>query len=233
MLRLLLLSALLCFGGVVSCYCARSTTSAKQDKSQTDSRQSVVVKKNNSLQSIKELLKKNNFNGDLDELLVNIQNTQNLLAGLVGRHRMTKAQLKNEIDKFNSNMQNIVQQYNKLVKNQEGSNKKEKNINDNDHANASNMPKSSKQIAGHSIVTLDCRKQLRFDRSNSPIQELMSPLTEENIQEIIELGNQKNVSSLLDCKDLPDSDTQCTYISTSESAKNSILDIEEQKHFNK
>ena len=228
MIRLLLLGALFLYG-IVSEYSTASTINKTNTNKSVS--QLVVVRKNNSLRSIKEFLKKGNFTGNLDELLASIQNTQELLAGMVGKRKLTKKQLKNEIEKFNNNMHDIVEQYNFLIKEQKCSEK-----NDNSKLNDANtmledMPKSSKQVKGHAIVTLDYRKPSRLDRLNNPIQELMSPLTEENIQEFVELGNKKELPSLLEIKDIPDRDTQCRYISTSESAEKAILDIEEQKKF--
>ncbi len=228
MVRLLLLSVLFLYGTVSEYSTASPTNKTNANKSVS---KLAVVRKNNSLQAIKEFLKKGNFTGNLDELLVNIQNTQELLAGMVGKNKLTREQLKNEIDKFNNNMHDIVEKYNLLIKGQKCLEKKDNTKSNNTDTMLEDMPKSSKQVKGHAIITLDCRKPSRLDRLNNPIQELLSPLTEKNIQEFVELDNKEELPSLLGKKDIPDSDAQCHYISISESAEKAILNIEEQKKF--
>ena len=192
------------------------------------SAQSVVVKKNNPLRSMEELLKNNNDNNDFDDLLSRIQNTQELLMRLVGKKKLTKVQLRNEIDKFNSNMREILEQYKKLVEN--------KLINNRTSVESDNKRPLTK-ARGHAIVTLDSRKRLRFNPGHTALQDLvdplLDPLTEENIQEFINADNKPELDNSLDRKDIPDSEASCHYVSSAQSAENSINDIEAQKELDR
>lgn len=188
--------------------------------------QLIVIQKNNSLRSIEELLKNSSRDNDLNDLLVRIQNTKELLMGMVRKKKLTKTRLKNEIDKFNNNMKDILARYKKFV---------DTVVTDCDDSNnnVSNEHTTVKVIKGHSIVTLDSRKRVRFNPGHTAIQDiidpLIEPLTEENIQEFIESDSKAEFDSLLGRKDIPDSDSFSHYVSTSASAKRAIDDIEAQK----
>ena len=201
-----------------------NTSFAKTESSSNSQKKSkiAVVRKNDSLNSIELLLKTNNNNNAyINELLLRIQNTKELLARMVDKPIKKQKEIKYEIEKFNSNMKEIVEQYNKLLSDNHA-------ICEHADTEVEDLPKSKKATKKHAIITLDWRKKLRFDGIFNPIKELTSPLTEENVMEFIDTN--KELDGVLEKKDIPDSVSSCSHIPV-ESAEQAISTIDEQKNF--
>lgn len=210
-------------------FCINSLAIAGDDKNsdagkivnKNNETKSAVVRKNNSLKSIEKFLKENvdSHNSYINDLLSRIQNTRDALMCIVNKRRINKKDLKKEIDKFNNDVKEIVEKYNNIfTEPSSGSG-----------IDTEALPEKSNPVKGHAIVTLDWRKRLRINCLYNPIQELTSPLTEENV---IEFVNERKFSNeLLETKDLPDSDVGCANVALS-SPEKSIATIDDQKILN-
>lgn len=196
-----------------------SAKTVSQSHSQKESK-TAVIRKSNSLNSIESLLRNNNNNNAyINELLLRIQNTKELLARMVGKPTKNQKEMKHEIEKFNNNMKEIVEQYNELLSDNHAVS---------ESVDTDALPKSKRATKKHAIVTLDWRKKIRFDGIYNPIKELTSPLTEENVIEFID--ENKKLDGILEKKDIPDSVSSCSHIVV-ESAEQAISTIDEQKTF--
>lgn len=187
-----------------------------------DKNKSVLARKRNSLKSIEELLRANNDcnNSYIDDLILRIQTTKEALANIVCNKNISKKALKNKIDKINKDMKDIVNKYNSLIDDDSTYN--------NDIIDKNVLPVSSKTTKGHAIVSLDWRKKLRFTEKQNPIQELTSPITEENVLEFID-ENKNNSDGVLESKNIPDSDIGCPNVSTGNAGNTdaiSIIDVQ-------